>query len=224
VIVCPLHHYDFDLRNNGESDTGMRLCTYAVKLRGGFVMVESPGKADEEGWELAKYEPVSEGAYAALPATQIRITWLSLPFLHCARSAAFAELPTPPLESADGKPGSVPVSLDALSLGSTPSSIGLASTDRPTTLLQYALVILKTANPLRKVALTREALAFVRSPELLAGRPLVDAEEGARARVAVGHETPPREESKGGSVAPGRTGKRGKGGSEKSRNLMLRAS
>jgi hypothetical protein len=80
VIVCPLHHYDFDLRNNGESETGMRLCTYAVKLRGGFVMVESPGKADEEGWELAKYEPVSEGAYAALPATQIMITWLSLPF------------------------------------------------------------------------------------------------------------------------------------------------
>lgn len=39
----------------------MRLCTYAVKQRGGFVMVESPGKADEDGWELVKYEPISEG-------------------------------------------------------------------------------------------------------------------------------------------------------------------
>lgn len=39
----------------------MQLCTYAVKLRGGFVLVQSPGKADEDGWELVKYEPVSEG-------------------------------------------------------------------------------------------------------------------------------------------------------------------
>lgn len=127
------------------------------------------------------------------------------------------------MESADSKSS---LSLDGLSLNSASSSLGptLLAGDRPTTLLQYALVILKTANPVRKVALTREALAFVRSPELLDGRPLVDAEEGAKARIAVGHETPPREESIGGSVAPGRTGKRGKGGSEKSRNLMLRAS
>lgn len=140
------------------------------------------------------------------------------------RTTAFAELPTPPLESTDEPSGTASLSLDRLSLGSTPSLGSPPGTlsDRPTTLLQYALVILKTANPLRKVALTREALAFVRSPELLNGRPLVDADEGAKSRVAVGHETPPREESKGGSVAPGRTGKRGKGGSEKSRSLMLR--
>lgn len=93
---------------------------------------------------------------------------------------------------------------------------------RPTTILAYALLILRTSNPTRKVALTREALAFIRSTET-SRTPMVSQEEAEWSWKEVGMETPPRENNMK-SVAPGRVGKRGKGGSEKSRSLMLRES
>lgn len=94
----------------------------------------------------------------------------------------------------------------------------------PTTLLTYALHILRTPNPLAKVALTREALAFLRArtAEGKGNQPLVTPEEAKWAASVVGDGTPPREEGKGGTLNPNRMGKRGKGGSEKSRGLMLR--
>lgn len=40
----------------------MRLCTYEVQIRADdMVWVESPGKDGEQGWELVKFEPISEG-------------------------------------------------------------------------------------------------------------------------------------------------------------------
>lgn len=220
--VCPWHQYDFDL-SDGHSSTGMRLCVYQVEVRNNFVHVESPGAPGEDGWELVKFEPVSEGALAPTLSCPLAPR-LTLTYPSSAR-AVFAELPAPPPQSAVAVAAptpSSPPSLSKLSLDPSSAAPSTAAADQPTTLLTYALRILRTANPLRKVALTREALAFLRSPER-AGQPLVLPEEGAWSRVEVGDETPPREKSKGGSVAPGRTGKRGKGGSEKSRNLMLRA-
>lgn len=46
---------------DGESETGLRLCVYETKLEADMVFVESPGEPKEEGWELVRVEPVSEG-------------------------------------------------------------------------------------------------------------------------------------------------------------------
>lgn len=89
----------------------------------------------------------------------------------------------------------------------------------PTSLLTYALLILQTPEPLLKISRTRDALAFLRS--LPPDEPLVTEDEARWAASIIGIDTPPREEGKGGVRAPGRMGKRGNGGSEKSRSLML---
>lgn len=56
--------YDFDLRT-GESETGLKACTYAVQVRVDEygirrVWVETP--EDGTDWRLVELRPVSEGA------------------------------------------------------------------------------------------------------------------------------------------------------------------
>lgn len=85
VAVCPWHRcvfvfsflletedhrrcnrYDFDLRT-GNSETGLKACTYAVEVReegsgnksGGVVYIETP--TGGHAWKLVELRPVSEG-------------------------------------------------------------------------------------------------------------------------------------------------------------------
>ncbi|KAL7417253.1 hypothetical protein BDY24DRAFT_412002 [Mrakia frigida] len=200
VVICPWHQYEFNIKT-GDSETGMRLCTFQVEVRADeWVWVESPGKTGEEGWEVVKFEPISE---------------------------AFADI-TPPAHLHDPLPPTSttePPSLASLQIATDPSSPpaspALPSQALPTTLLTYALLILKTASPSLKVSYTRSALAFLRAqpPNV----PLVTREEAIWAAKEVGDETPPREESTGGTREPGKMARRGKGGNEKSRGLMLHA-
>jgi len=60
VVICPWHQYEFNIKT-GDSETGMRLCTFEVEVRDEAVWIESPGKTGEEGWEVVKFEPISEG-------------------------------------------------------------------------------------------------------------------------------------------------------------------
>lgn len=61
VAVCPWHRYDFDLRT-GKSDTGLKACTFSVKVEpsseGSTVWVEAPGAGE---WDVVELRPVSEG-------------------------------------------------------------------------------------------------------------------------------------------------------------------
>jgi len=65
VAVCPWHRYDFDLRT-GQSETGLKACTYSVQTRNlsesseNEVWLEAPGEGD---WEVVELRPVSEGAF-----------------------------------------------------------------------------------------------------------------------------------------------------------------
>jgi hypothetical protein len=234
--------YDFDLADGGSSSTGMRLCTYKVEIRKNAVgtestvFVESPGLPDEEGWEVAKVEPVSEGSSgfsdllkpSSRPFVTLYLHDLLPAFKEIEQVPSLASLsiasPAPPPAAKDGpsarylaalsNPNPTPASSD-------PSASPSAHLPPPTSLLTYALLILRTPSPARKVSLTREALAFLRS--LPPDQPLVTREEAKWAASVIGDDTPPREEGKGGVKAPGRMGKRGKGGSEKSRGLMLHA-
>ncbi|KDQ51809.1 hypothetical protein JAAARDRAFT_198874 [Jaapia argillacea MUCL 33604] len=61
IAVCPWHRYDFDLKT-GESETGLRACTYTVQVRsnagGDIVYVETPRGGTD--WRLVELRPVSE--------------------------------------------------------------------------------------------------------------------------------------------------------------------
>ncbi|CDZ96587.1 duf455-domain-containing protein [Phaffia rhodozyma] len=197
VITCPWHQYDFNLKD-GSSETGMRLCVYQTKLEKDTLYVESPGGPQESDWELAKVEPVSEafvemGSPALQPQTAVEL---------------------PSIESLSLSPPST--------AHTTPEESLSPAHPLPTSILTYALQILQTSNPALKVTRTREALAFIRDPKNDQSR-LVGREEAKWSAEVVGNDVPPREEGIGGTVAPGRMGKRGKGGSEKSRGLMLHA-
>ncbi|KAM0755325.1 DUF455-domain-containing protein [Meredithblackwellia eburnea MCA 4105] len=58
VVVCPWHNYDFRL-DTGESQTGMKACTFAVEIREGSVWIQPPGKVEDD-WRLLSIRPVSE--------------------------------------------------------------------------------------------------------------------------------------------------------------------
>ena len=93
-------------------------------------------------------------------------------------------------------------------------------TDLPNTLLGFAHLILRTSNPDLKCALTREATSQLRSGQLKSIRPTradIKRERGMEGGLL---DVPPREVE---AVQPGIVPKRGRGGTEKSRILMLRA-
>ncbi|BEI80261.1 hypothetical protein CcaverHIS002_0107900 [Cutaneotrichosporon cavernicola] len=92
-------------------------------------------------------------------------------------------------------------------------------TDLPDTLLGFAHLVLATPEPGMKCALTREAVTRMRAGKLKSIRP--SYAEIARARKDGGLlEKPPRLQE---AVRPWQTSKRGRGGSEKSRIVMIHA-
>ncbi|KAL1409946.1 hypothetical protein Q8F55_003945 [Vanrija albida] len=126
-------------------------------------------------------------------------------------SEEFADPPPLSLQSLelhDGQPTSAPSQTQAELPG-----------ELPKTLLEFAHLILATSDPILKCALTREAVTRMRAGKLRSIRPSLAEVKRVRGDVGLLDE-PPREQV---AVPPGRTGKRGKGGSEKSRILMLHA-
>jgi len=136
VAVCPWHRYDFDLRT-GESETGLKACTYAVEVRSGddgkqTVWVETPEGGT--GWRIVELRPVSE---------------------------EFADPPPPPdLSSLSLSPRKV---VDD-NLGQSEPVIPRDGV--PTTLMQWAVLILNTADPTLKVERTRHAVHLFRTGQL----------------------------------------------------------
>ncbi|TDL24347.1 DUF455-domain-containing protein [Rickenella mellea] len=181
VAVCPWHRYDFDLRT-GKSDTGLKACTYGVDVRleadGKSVWIETPDEGT--GWQLVELRPVSE---------------------------EFADPPLPP-------------DISKLSLSSNASAtphennrvgeeLEVVPADHPPkTLIEWAVLILNTANPRLKVQRTRHAVNLFRTGKL--------ASIGRSASAPKPPDMPPREESMK-MTDPGHAPKR------KSRVAMLHA-
>jgi hypothetical protein len=126
--------YDFDLRT-GKSETGLRACTYAVDIRtdptdgADVVWVETPEGGSS--WRLVELQPVSEGT---IPLN--RNTYVTYKY------AAFAD-PPPPIATA------ITVS-NTTNTHSIDEEVVPAS-NAPTTLMEWAVLILNTANPALKV-------------------------------------------------------------------------
>lgn len=148
TIVCPWHLYDFDMRS-GESTTGMRLCTYPVRVSSSMaadddrreVFVGVDADAEERGgvtvpaaaassWEVAELKPISEAFGAS-----------------CSSSSSQAERATG--------------SSSSPSAASAPSATPLPAL--PSTLVSAALLVLQTADPAHKVELTRQAAVALRT-------------------------------------------------------------
>ncbi|KAF8329833.1 uncharacterized protein EI90DRAFT_3145887 [Cantharellus anzutake] len=179
VAVCPWHRYDFDLRT-GKSETGLRACTYSVKVLDSDtsgtaqIWVESPG---EGGWDIVEIRPVSED-FADPPSAISRN----------------------PVENSNI---------------TSSSSVAISEEAEPTTLFEWAVLILNTPNPELKVKRTRDAVLAFRTGKLRSvGR-------GVKNKP-VPPDVPPREKDLN-FVAPGKVTRRGNGGSLKSRIIILHA-
>lgn len=212
VIVCPWHEYDFSLRT-GDSTTGMKACVYGVRTVGGAVQddgenptatlqVQSMPREDDEReteWEVVEVRPVSE----AFPDHRSR----------AAESLHHAVEQGLDISGGDGNGngddgGDVATTTDARA-----SSSILPPDPRPRTLLAWACLILNTPSPAHKVAYTRMAAEAFRSGECKV------IGSGTRPE-----ETPPQippSETHMKVVRPGQEQRRGKGGSLRSRLVML---
>lgn len=235
TIVCPWHLYDFELTDSGASSTGMKLCVYPVEVReGGEVFVGAPaagggggeGEGERVEWELVDIKGVSEefaddgrsgvgvGINGRKPCSNEVATTTS--------SSASASHPI--AFNIDGGDGNLP--------------------ELPSTLISSALLILQTANPGHKVALTRSATFALRSGGLKSIRPTrrdVQSAEALFGHSSDGTPAPPRDgddadgngdEPQAPFVPPRgdvkmvtgwNTERRGKGGSSKGRVAMLHA-
>lgn len=227
VVVCPWHEYDFSLRT-GESSHGISACVYACSVRNDALFIEAPKpahlSADQDGysaaskWELIELRPVSESSSAVASRQDAAQS------LHLQASQMS-------LSSRDPEPGS----LDAAAPSNDTASPAEATSESvpppsplPKTLVEWAVLVLNTPDPVRKVAYTRLAAKAFRSGEckvIGGGRwNTSDAAAGRREWITKAQETaperPPRmkEEVR---VRPGQEGKRGKGGTEKSRIAIL---
>ncbi|EKM53262.1 uncharacterized protein PHACADRAFT_259480 [Phanerochaete carnosa HHB-10118-sp] len=135
VLVCPWHRYDFDLKT-GHSETGLKACTYAVQVR--------PGGSD----------PPEERVWVEAPegGTNWRLVELR------PVSEDFADPPPPPPD------------LSHLSLSSAPEKRSdlppepiVPAGNPPKTLIEWAVLILNTADPTLKVQRTRHAVNAFRT-------------------------------------------------------------
>ncbi|ODN95177.1 hypothetical protein L198_04564 [Cryptococcus wingfieldii CBS 7118] len=197
AIVCPWHQYDFDLKD-GSSSTGLQACTYHVEVQGheddADVWIEAPHAEGSDVNEERQWELVEM------------------------RGVSEVEFLDPPLSPLAGlsldscPPPSLPPHLASVQKHELPDPL-------PTSLLAFAHLILRTSDPQFKCLLTREAVTRLRAGQLKSIRPSKAEIRKQRENGGLLDE-PPREVE---SVAPGKAPKRGKGGSEKSRILMLHA-
>ncbi|AAW45590.2 conserved hypothetical protein [Cryptococcus deneoformans JEC21] len=196
AIVCPWHQYDFDLKD-GSSSTGLQACTYEVKVQG----IED----EAEVWVEAPHTE-SFGTDADRQWELVEMRGVSEEFL---------DPPIPSLASLSVSGHCSPSSLPPHLSHSAPT----LPDPLPTSLLAFAHLILRTSDPQLKCLLTREAVTRLRAGQLKSIRPTKGEIKRERENGGLVDE-PPREVE---IIAPGKTPRRGKGGSEKSRILMLHA-
>lgn len=195
TITCPWHHYDFDLVT-GESPVGIQACVYDVKVEKGNVWVKGPELDEGDEWEVVEVKGVSEDFADPPPGSHHQV----ISTVNSSRKAT------------DDKATSSSTELPPL----------------PRTLVQAAILILNTPNPLHKIELTRQASRALRQGTFQSILPTkkdlsLVRETFDKARYegeGIRGFTPPREGLK--EVEPWIGGKRGKGGNEKSRILMIR--
>lgn len=199
----PWHEYDFSL-STGESSTGLKACTYAVEERDGDIWVQEPNgetntqdKSYRARWEVVEVRPVSEAF--------TRNREPAAKSLHAAAQEQLSILGPVPKEEDHTK------ELDP----------------RPTTLVEWAVLVLNTPQPKLKVEYTSQAAKAFRTGQCKAGvgggRWSIEA-GGDRQWLRKESETPPEVPPRLKDalvVQPGREGKRGKGGTEKGRIAML---
>ncbi|KIM44247.1 hypothetical protein M413DRAFT_377826 [Hebeloma cylindrosporum] len=145
VAVCPWHRYDFDLRT-GKSETGLKACTYSVEVR----------LDPKDGLEKVFMEAPEGGS-----------DWRVVELRPV--SEEFAD-PPPPVSANISSPEdsqSQPHELQE-------EEPVVPETNAPTTLMQWAVLILNTPNPMLKVERTRHAVHLFRTGKL----------------VSIGHKSP----------------------------------
>ncbi|GAC92894.1 hypothetical protein PHSY_000453 [Pseudozyma hubeiensis SY62] len=227
VVVCPWHEYDFSLRT-GESSHGISACVYPCSVRRDTLYIQAPFPSNlaagqdadtaSSNWELIELRPVSEsapGVASRQDAAQTLHEQTSLLSVSStgAGSQELDESTTEATPESDSKSG------DGVIPPPSP---------RPKTLVEWAVLVLNTSDPVRKVEYTRIAAKAFRSGECkVIGGGRWDATHSAAGRGAwitkpqeTAPERPPRmkEEVR---VRPGQEGKRGRGGTEKSRIAIL---
>ncbi|KAF9077822.1 hypothetical protein BDP27DRAFT_1311720 [Rhodocollybia butyracea] len=134
VAVCPWHRYDFDLKT-GKSETGLKTCTYAVQIK------LDPITSEEQIW-----------MEAPLGGTSWRVVELR------PVSEEFADPPPLPSDPASSLiDGTVAPYAQATAEPIVPTE------NPPKTLMEWAVLILNTANPTLKVERTRYAVHAFRT-------------------------------------------------------------
>lgn len=227
VVVCPWHEYDFSL-STGESSHGISACVYKCSVRNDTLFIQAPMpsnlSADHDvhsaasKWELIELRPVSESS----PSVASRHD--AAQSLHL--QASQMTLSPDDHEQSSNETGST---VDPTPTNGENGSVSLAPpTPLPKTLVEWAVLVLNTSDPVKKVAYTRLAAKAFRSGEckvIGGGRwNTSDASAGRREWIIKPQETaperPPRmkEEVR---VRPGQEGKRGRGGTERSRIAIL---
>jgi len=181
VLVCPWHRYDFDLRT-GHSETGLKACTYATEVR-----------PDLDGVDAVWVETPEGG-------TDWRLVELR------PVSEDFAD---PPLSPPD---------LSHLSISKNQTNRPRVSPEdvvpaegAPNTLMEWAVLILNTADPSLKVQRTRHAVNLFRTGKL-------KSIGNRSSKAPLPPERPPREEVYlQNTVNPGKIARR------KNRAVMIHA-
>lgn len=209
VVVCPWHEYDFSL-STGESSHGISACVYKCQVREQNLWIEAPQPcsneaiADPKQWETIELRPVSE----ASPGVASRQDAAQSLHLEAAQLSLASSTPQP--EAVADREVAPP-------------------SPRPKTLVEWAVLVLNTPEPAKKVAYTRFAAKAFRSGEckLIGGGRWKTSDEVAGTRtewMVKPQETPPERPPRLKDevcVRPGQEAKRGRGGTEKSRIAIL---
>ncbi|SAM84887.1 uncharacterized protein UBRO_05922 [Ustilago bromivora] len=221
VVVCPWHEYDFSL-STGESSHGISACVYLCDVRNDTLFIQAPKPAElgadaASTWELIELRPVSE----ASPAVAQRQDAAKFLHLQASRTSPSDGQQPEAQQSTSGKEEGADKDQQSTESIAPPSP-------QPKTLVEWAVLVLNTPDPIQKVAYTRFAARAFRSGEckvIGGGRwNTSDASAGRREWITkpqeAAPERPPRmkEEVR---VRPGQEGKRGRGVTEKSRIAIL---
>lgn len=222
VVVCPWHEYDFSL-STGESSHGISACVYECRIRDDTLLIEAPKPTNLDAeaasrWELVELRPVSESS----PAVASRQDAAQLLHLQASQMSISSSSQTDDQNTTRDQPASEQNGRESKDESIAPPS------PLPKTLVEWAVLVLNTADPVRKVAYTRLAAKAFRSGEckvIGGGRwNTTDESAGGREWITKPQETaperPPRMEAEV-RVRPGQEGKRGRGGTEKSRIAIL---